>query len=162
MAVLISVYIRCCSDNIAGSMRSLFRGSLFSEIRCKKVHWQKQMAANFNARKIYSTVERLDGCEYSNITFERTHFTKNEVFHWGFIQSLWPNLQSWGFGHVYWRNPQWKTSFFVQWRIAGSIFFGNKYTTAERVTLLSMTVILSVTKTNTNNNKIKMKFIDYS
>ena len=25
-----------------------------------------------------------------------------------------------------------------------------------------MTVILSVTKTDTNNNKIKMKFIDYS
>ena len=22
---------------------------------------------------------------------------------------------SFGFGHIYWRNPQWKTSFFVQW-----------------------------------------------
>ena len=29
------------------------------------------------------------------------HCTKNEV--------------SCGFGHIYWRNPWWKTSFFVQW-----------------------------------------------
>ena len=21
-----------------------------------------------------------------------------------------------GFGHIYWRNPEWKTSFFVQWK----------------------------------------------
>ena len=24
----------------------------------------------------------------------------------------------WGFGHIYWRNPYWKTSFFVQWNVA--------------------------------------------
>ena len=24
-----------------------------------------------------------------------------------------------GFGHIYWRNPQWKTSFFVQWPLRG-------------------------------------------
>ena len=25
-----------------------------------------------------------------------------------------------GVGHVYWRNPQWKTSFFVQWKISST------------------------------------------
>ena len=26
-----------------------------------------------------------------------------------------------GFDHIYWRNPQWKSSFFLQWYIAGFI-----------------------------------------
>ena len=25
-----------------------------------------------------------------------------------------------GFGHIYWRNTQWKTSFFVQWKISST------------------------------------------
>ena len=25
------------------------------------------------------------------------------------------SVRNCGFGHIYWRNPQWKTSFFVQW-----------------------------------------------
>ena len=31
------------------------------------------MAANFNVRKMYSAVERIDDCIYSNRTFEKTH-----------------------------------------------------------------------------------------
>ena len=30
---------------------------------------------------------------------------KNEVFHLGFLQSMWPNPQETGFGHIYWRIP---------------------------------------------------------
>ena len=30
------------------------------------------------------------------------------------------SLVSCGFGHIYWRNPQWKTSFFVQWKISST------------------------------------------
>ena len=30
---------------------------------------------------------------------------KNEVFHLGFLQSMWPNVQETGFGHIYWRIP---------------------------------------------------------
>ena len=26
------------------------------------------------------------------------------------------SAQNCGFGHIYWRNPKWKTSFFVQWK----------------------------------------------
>ena len=63
--------IRCCSENIAGLNRSLFHGDWFSEISFQKVHWRNYMAANFNVRKIYSTVERMDGCEYPNSIFER-------------------------------------------------------------------------------------------
>ena len=36
-----------------------------SEIRRKKVSWQNWMAANFNVRKMYSNVERMDGCDCS-------------------------------------------------------------------------------------------------
>ena len=25
-----------------------------------------------------------------------------------------------GFGHIYWRNPQWKTSFFAHWKISST------------------------------------------
>ena len=32
-----------------------------------------EMTASFNVRKMYSTVERMDSCGYSNSTFERTY-----------------------------------------------------------------------------------------
>ena len=38
-------------------------------MRWKKVHWQDLMVANFNVRKIYSTFERMDGCDYSKEIF---------------------------------------------------------------------------------------------
>ena len=28
---------------------------------------------------------------------------------------------NWRFGHIYWRNPQWKTSFFVQWILSAVV-----------------------------------------
>ena len=34
---------------------------------------------------------------------------------WSFLLRISPLRVSRGFGHMYWRNPQWKTSFFVQW-----------------------------------------------
>ena len=58
-------YARCCSENKAASIRSLFLCDCCSEIHWKNVRWQKWMTANFNVRKINSTVERMDGCEYS-------------------------------------------------------------------------------------------------
>ena len=30
-----------------------------------------------------------------------------------------------GFGHIYWRNPQWETSFFTQWTLLKRIHFNN-------------------------------------
>ena len=58
-------YNRCYSENIAASIRKLFHGDSCSEIRWKKVRWQNWMAVNFNVRKMYSTFERMDGCEHS-------------------------------------------------------------------------------------------------
>ena len=60
-----------------------FFGDWCSEIYWKKVRWQNWMAANFNARKMYSTIERMEWLRvfyrdnYS--TFERTH-TWNQLF----------------------------------------------------------------------------------
>ena len=58
-------YNRYCSGTVDASIRSLFHGDWCSEIRLKKVRWQNLMTANFNVKKMYSTVERIDGCEYS-------------------------------------------------------------------------------------------------
>ena len=49
-------YNQCCSGNIAASIISLFHDDWCSEIRWKKVHWQNWTAANFNPRKMHSTV----------------------------------------------------------------------------------------------------------
>ena len=54
-----------CSGNIAASIKSLFHGEWSSEIRWKKLGWPNWIAANFNIRKMHSTVERIDACEYS-------------------------------------------------------------------------------------------------
>ena len=43
----------------------MFYGDWCSELRLKKVRWQNRMAANFSIRKMYSTGEKLDGCDYS-------------------------------------------------------------------------------------------------
>ena len=75
-------YDRCCFENITASVRNFF-GDWCSEIYRKKVRWQNWMAANFNARKMYSTIERMEWLRvfyrdnYS--TFERTH-TWNQLF----------------------------------------------------------------------------------
>ena len=61
----ISAPNKFCSGNIAASIKSLFHGEWSSEIRWKKVRWPNWIAANFNIRKMHSTVERIDACEYS-------------------------------------------------------------------------------------------------
>ena len=54
----------------------------------------------------------LDRCDQ----IWRSHtLTKYEVFHYRFLQQMWQNPQfpavSCGFGHIYWRNLQWKLHF---------------------------------------------------
>ena len=58
-------YNWCCTENIDSSIGSLFHGDWCSELCLKKVRWQNWMSANFNVRKMCSTVERMDGCENS-------------------------------------------------------------------------------------------------
>ena len=57
-------YNQCCSENIAALIRILFHGDWCFQIQGKKVRLEKGMIAGFNVRKIYSAVERVDGCEY--------------------------------------------------------------------------------------------------
>ena len=51
--------------SLAASMRSLFHGDLCSETPRKKVRWPNWIAENLNVRKMHSTVEKIDVCEYS-------------------------------------------------------------------------------------------------
>ena len=66
------------------------------EIRWKKQRWQNWMAANFNIRKICSTVERMHGCKY----FYRISYSTSERMHsWNqlFLQSkyyCWKNYSN--------------------------------------------------------------------
>ena len=43
----------------------MVHGNWCSEIRRKKVRWPYWIAANLSIRKIHSTVEKMDACEYS-------------------------------------------------------------------------------------------------
>ena len=96
------------------------------EIRWKKERWQIWMAANFNIRKICSTIERMHGCKYfyriSYSTCERMH-SWNQLF-----------LQS---KHYCWKNYSNK-------RVASSPIKINTISFKEW-----MTVILLVTKADT-------------
>ena len=53
------------------------------------------------------------------------------------INKLWTGTSlSCGFGHIYWRNPQWKTSFFAQWGVRKLFFTILKFVSQlKRLTL---------------------------
>ena len=72
----------CSSKNIATLIRSLFHGDWCSEIHWKKVRCGNWMAANFNVRKMYSRVKRMDGCEYylKNIVFLKKRIASANFF----------------------------------------------------------------------------------
>ena len=54
-------------------------------------------------------------CSTSNINY-KTHCTKNEVFSLTISTvNMTKSAVFCGFGLIYWKNPEWKTSFFVQW-----------------------------------------------
>ena len=44
----------------------------------------------------------------------RDHCTKNDVIHWGFLNKCEKSAGNCEFSQIYWRNPQWKTSYFLQ------------------------------------------------
>ena len=55
-----------------------------------------------------------------------SHCTKNEFFHYGSVH-VTKSARNCGFGHICWRKPYWKTSFFVQcpydvWLVSESVF----------------------------------------
>ena len=55
-------------------------------------------------------------------SFYKQHFYKQHPLHkkWSFLLrissvNVTKSAGKCGFGHIYWKNSQWKTSFFVQW-----------------------------------------------
>ena len=71
--------------------------------------------------ELYFTVVVLNLNKFLSIDFNKQTLHKK----WSFplrISSVnvIKSAVSWGFGHIYWINPRWKTSFFVQWKISST------------------------------------------
>ena len=85
--------------------------------------WVKMNTFNFSAYKCWKQLSR-------NFWFFEKFLQNSQenTLHkkWSFplgISSVNVTTVSCGFGHIYWRNPWRKTSFFVQWHQCQSLFF---------------------------------------
>ena len=94
--------------------------------------------------QIGSAIQRL-----LDYTSETTHLDNNIIFSffslaalhkkWSFPLRIFPvnvikSAGNCGLGHIYWRNPWWKTSFFVQCWCSGFYFLYSFYTSSNIIT----------------------------
>ena len=74
---------------------------------------------NFQSKRMYQyTVSIADsGYEISSVLWS-TSTAQKWSFPWRISSiSVSKSVGNSRFGHIYWKNPSWKTSFFVQWRL---------------------------------------------
>ena len=63
-------------------------------------------------------VRMISSYKYKSILFKSPFYYKHWTKKWSFplrISSVNVTKVSCGSGHIYWKNPSWKTSLFVQW-----------------------------------------------